>query len=243
MNQVFGERSRYLILNDYIARILSLVVLACLFYLVYWYWDTIVFHKTGVSAIVLTIFFLFFFFWVKKNGEEQIGIFARFKQGRYGEYEVCDELVKLPEEFFVFQDVKIPGYWGNIDFVVLGPTGVFALEVKSHKGKIGFDGRRLTRYGSVILGKDFLQQAKGEALRLHEYLVGVVGKEFFVEPVLVFSSNRASVRFGFQKQNNVYVIGKGYLHELITGGKGHLSPQDVEVLKSELMKLVRLPKK
>lgn len=240
MAKIFGERSRYLILNDYVFQVLSWIVLGWLLYLIYWYWDVVVFHNTGTSVSLLTVFFLLVFFWTRKKGEEQIDISSRFKQGRHGEYEVCDELMKLPGDFLIFQDVKIPGRRDNIDFVVLGPTGVFALEVKSHKGKIGFNGTRLTRDGSRIIGKSFLRQAMDEAMRLHEHLMNVAGKEFFISPTLVFSSDYASVRFGFKKQGGVYVIGKRYLHELVMGEKNNLEQGDIDLLKAELMKLVRI---
>lgn len=243
MAQVFGEKSRYLIWNDYIGRAALFLMFFLLCYLIYSYFEINTGKNYSFGAvIVVAMLYLLLFKWILRSIDSSLIETLKFKRGRYGEYEVHNELEKLSDNFLVFQDVKLPGRRDNIDFVVLGPTGVFALEVKSHKGRISFDGKRLTRNGSVILGKDMLWQAMDEAMRLHEHLKNVIGKEFFVDPALVFSSDLTLVRFGFQKIRKVFVIGKRYLHEFVISRKEHLNHQEVEVLKSELMKLVQMSK-
>lgn len=52
----------------------------------------------------------------------------KFYKGRKAENVMTDELKTLPDDYSVFQDVMVPDGFGNIDFVVVCPAGIFALE-------------------------------------------------------------------------------------------------------------------
>ncbi|MCZ3367334.1 MULTISPECIES: nuclease-related domain-containing protein [Methanobacterium] len=57
-----------------------------------------------------------------------------WNKGINGEYIVAEYLNQLPEDYFVFNDVKFPGSYGNLDHVVVGPTGVYVIETKNYEG-------------------------------------------------------------------------------------------------------------
>lgn len=52
-------------------------------------------------------------------------------QGYDGEVKVGDVLSQLPEGYFVFHDVKVPGSNANADHVVVGPSGVIFVDAKN----------------------------------------------------------------------------------------------------------------
>jgi hypothetical protein len=110
--------------------------------------------------------------------------------GKLGEWNVKEELLKLPDEYHVFSNVVVGK--GDIDFVVIGPSGVYAIEVKGHSGRIAFDGSRLTKNG-WSLDKDFIGQAHYEAMDLKKFLEDH-GQKIYVKSVLVFSSSRAFIK-------------------------------------------------
>lgn len=69
-----------------------------------------------------------------------------FEQGDDGEYFVKKELYKLPATYhshFDFQN----GKKGNTDAIVVGPTGIWSIEVKSQKGEILFKDGHLLKNG------------------------------------------------------------------------------------------------
>lgn len=135
----------------------------------------------------------------------------KYNRGRIGEYKIKDELANLSEDYSVFEDVILNSNRGNIDYVIVGPSGVYALEVKSHSGNIGFNGTELTNNGKPF-EKDFLKQAKSEALQVHDFLKVNSNIDIYVKPVIVFSGY-ASMRFGLKPIDGVYVIGKSFLRE------------------------------
>jgi len=57
-----------------------------------------------------------------------------WNKGIKGEYIVAEYLNQLPEDYFVFNDVKFPGSYGNLDHIVVGPTGIYVIETKNYKG-------------------------------------------------------------------------------------------------------------
>jgi hypothetical protein len=136
-----------------------------------------------------------------------------FSSGLIGENDRSDELKHLPEGYILLNYGLDTGK-GNIDKIVIGPTGVWTLEVKSHSGEISFDGQHLLR-NNLPLEKDFLSQAYAEAKTLEEIIKSKTNLSINVQPVLVFSNKFAKVRFGLSKQKGVYVVQKAWLNKLL----------------------------
>ena len=57
-----------------------------------------------------------------------------WNKGIRGEHIVANYLNQLPECYSVFNDVKFPGSYGNLDHIVIGPNGIFVIETKNYKG-------------------------------------------------------------------------------------------------------------
>ena len=168
------------------------------------------------APLFLALFLLFtsILLWVKHlMSKERRNLFS-YGTGLSGELNVEKELTKLSDEYIVFCDVKIPPNKWNIDFVVVGPTGLLALEVKNHKGKVSFNEKGLL-LNSKTFEKNFLKQVKGEARSLSKYLEEKLVSSFYVKPILIFSYPGTTMAFGLKPVDDVYVINKFYLENLI----------------------------
>ena len=143
-----------------------------------------------------------------------LGGLGRWLQGQGAEEKIWSILNKLPRNFFHKGSVVL-GKRGDIDEVVVGPTGIWTIEVKSHAGKITFDGKELRRNGELFK-KDFLRQALAEKYAVHDFLGDKFRRNLLVQPVIVFSSPHAEILFGLGPINGgVYVVSSNYLRELI----------------------------
>jgi Nuclease-related domain len=127
---------------------------------------------TGVSAIV------FGRLW--RN-------FRNLNRGERGELRVAEILDDLRSfGYRAFHDLTGDGF--NIDHVVVGPAGVFAIETKfrSGGGEIEFRNGEELFVGGYPEEKDCLKQARGNALDVNRIIRENCGINRWVTPLLVF---------------------------------------------------------
>lgn len=116
--------------------------------------------------------------YINNQKENWTRSYLSFTKGLKGSGAIWFELHKLPDCFDIYQHCKFNNHSGDIDFIVVGPPGVFIIEVKSHDGKIGFDGNQLTR-NEAYFEKDFLYQVRNQYQNLHDYVLTTTCKEIF----------------------------------------------------------------
>jgi hypothetical protein len=101
-----------------------------------------------------------------------------------------EELNQLMRDgFYVFHDFQADKF--NIDHVLIGPTGEYAVETKSRWKPVGKgkDGATTHRVGETLqfptyINQDWIPQADRQARWLQKFLRGSVGKEVHVQAVL-----------------------------------------------------------
>lgn len=130
-----------------------------------------------------------------------------WKKGSEGETLVANYLNTLPKEYFVFNDVKLPKNRGNIDHVVVGPKGIFAIETKNLTGSFLVDDDIWYYYNGVRKTKSKSQpgkQIKANAARLSKYLKanGVNTSNLWINSIVAFYN--PNIRF--QKYPKYYKI-------------------------------------
>lgn len=238
MAKIYGERSHYLIFLDrinYIAAFVYSVLLIVIWYIVFIKnFDTI--SSSFVGLLVLLILFGPLFWFVHKQAKKHKRESNNYYDGRKGEYAIFYELKKLSDDYLVFQDIKIPNGKGNIDFVVLGPTGIFLVEVKSHRGGITFNGKKLL-INNRQFKKDVLKQAMWQSLWLHRFILEKSNKNYFINPILVFSNNHTRVRFGTKPLKSVYVVQKAFLRKAILERASVFSVEEITKIEKILLSL------
>jgi hypothetical protein len=111
----------------------------------------------------------------------------RLVRGERGELKVAEALEDLrPAGYRIFHDLRRDGF--NIDHVVVGPAGVFAIETKfrSGSGEITFRNGE----GLFVAGrpeeKDCLKQARGNAREVSRIVKENCGVHRWVNPLVVF---------------------------------------------------------
>lgn len=169
-------------------------------------------------------------------------LYFRIGRGMTGEDSVRRVLYKLPKEnYYILPDLVI-GTQGNIDFVVIGPTGVWTIEVKNRKaGKIELLDGKLCRDGYPInleSGKNVLSQAYGEAQSLQTYIRETLEIFTPVHPIIVFANKKTKLHFGYKQQQGVYAIGIPFLLSLLQEYHldENLTPEKRITIKEELKK-------
>lgn len=114
--------------------------------------------------------------------------------GFHGERAVAEELNQLMlQGCRVFHDVPMEPY-GNIDHVIVAPSGVYAVETKTRRKRKAPAGTRQREYEVIYDGKALhfphtsdshgLAQARQQADRLRAFLTKAVGEPVGVLPIL-----------------------------------------------------------
>jgi hypothetical protein len=158
-----------------------------------------------IGTLVVGGLFLFAIKLLEKKGNVTLKHAKQAERGAIAEEKTGAILEGLPEGNFIINDFNTGR--GNIDHILVGPKGVFTLEVKSHRGTVTFDNGSLLRDGQPC-EKDFLKQAWAECFAVREILAKWDIKEPKAEPLVVFSNAFVKVR---GKANGVAVINLKFL--------------------------------
>jgi hypothetical protein len=114
-----------------------------------------------------------------------------WRRGAEGEEQVAAELARLDERWAVIHDLTIGRKGANLDHLVIGPPGIFALNTKNLTG-------RLTVYEHAILQNGqrtaFVPAALREARSVQDRLSAAVRREVRAWSVLVVLGCRVQIR-------------------------------------------------
>lgn len=102
-------------------------------------------------------------------------------RGAEAELETARMLALLPSGFTVVNDLEFPGF--NVDHVVVGPTGVWAIETKSYTGTFKESGEELLIDGRPA-NRDPRAQAKAGAAAVSGFLQRETGMRWWVESLV-----------------------------------------------------------
>lgn len=122
--------------------------------------------------------------------------FARYVKGSRGEQLAARELSELPAGWDVLHGVPRFGRaafsgGGDIDHVLVGPPGVFAVETKNWAGPVRLEGASVF-VGDAAVARSPIVQARREAAELRRALAGVLPDGVPVRPVVCFAGAEPS---------------------------------------------------
>ena len=149
---------------------------------------------------------------------------AAFFKGAHGEERVGFLLTELPAGCHVFHN--LPGAAGDIDHVVVGPHGLYAIETKCWSGKVtvGEDGQLLV--DGKIPSRPPIRQALRSAQAIGDYLRERMEGAPACAPVVCFASG--TFEPGKQVCGQVTVCNASELLSVLMAKEGRLSPNEVE---------------
>jgi hypothetical protein len=146
---------------------------------------------------------------------------AQFGRGLRGEQATVRWLSRhLDENWVLFRNVELPQGWGDIDAVLIGPRGIYALEIKAYRGYHRNRGRAWHRRIGWMwrtVDSNPTRQALRNAAQLAQYLESD-GVKVWVEPRVVWASDQ---KLWLERPAvSVWQLGRPeYILEDITSGK------------------------
>lgn len=161
-----------------------------------------------------------------------------FRKGAVGEAVTGYILEGLPNTYYVVNDLKAE--FGNLDHVVIGPTGVYAIDTKNWRGIV-----TAGKNGEVLLNGD---SKEAEVKILISNIMNVKEKIKgrctinFIQGVLVFPSARVEAKWGTTK--TVYCMRDEKLYGYIIKSKksNKLSKKEIDSISHAFLALARMDK-
>lgn len=138
-------------------------------------------------------------------------------------------LESLPPEYKIIKDFNT-GH-GNIDFIVIGPTGIFAIEVKANKGIISVVNQQLF-INEQLSEKDYLKQAFAEKAWLTDRLYSQFNERYEVVGILEFPNGKINTNTIHGKIDNIWIGGRGFHRYVMNKSPQTLTPEKVESIYS-----------
>ena len=245
MAQVFGEPGRNAtdeaykkFRNLYIVTILSIAALAVIegYSLsafiplkgLPWVWIVL------IEALLLMLVVV-----IARWGNEKMDEFDRsrmaWRKGAVGEVVVAGILEGLPDPYIVINDYT--KRFGNIDHIVVGPTGVFVIDTKNWRGTVLADGNGELLLNSKPTGKSEIRNLVRSTMDFHDKLKALTERDYFVRGLMVFPI--AYVEAAYGTTSHIHCLRDDRVVEYIedkTFSKS-FSPEDVDRIKRAVLQL------
>lgn len=118
-----------------------------------------------------------------------------WRMGALGECEVAADLARLSDKFTIFNNVNTVR--GNLDHIVVGPTGLFAIETKNWTGLIAAaPGGELTKNGHAATAPH-VRKFMSRAMMVREQIMALTNSDkYFIRAVMVFPKAHVDARWG-----------------------------------------------
>ncbi len=119
----------------------------------------------------------------------------KWQRGTDGETVVGKILAGFPDGFYVINDLSTPS--GNLDHVVVGPTGVFVLDAKNWRGVVQADGQGELLLNDKPTDKDAVRNYTARIMRIKEKVRTLApGCDPFFRGLFVFTAARVEAAWG-----------------------------------------------
>jgi len=161
---------------------------------------------TFMALLIGTIMFILFCYF----GNEEFHKWRRIQTGITGEdlFNAC--LAKAVDQNNTLYR-NVPTFWGDIDYLLVGPGGVYAFEIKHHSGYINYDAsgwKKVKISGGGIAYTDGIGNPSGQLGRnimwLKDYLKSEGIDNIWIKGIVVFTHPR--VRLNAKGLKNVMAI-------------------------------------
>lgn len=129
----------------------------------------------NLLMLPLSLAFMLVIGWViwKLYIRREIEKYKTFKSGREGEEEIVDRIrMALDNRWTIFRNLHLPGHKDDIDIVLAGPGGIWAVEVKSAKQNIRVQGKKWeikTKSGWRDVQNNPAAQVTSDARQLNDF--------------------------------------------------------------------------
>lgn len=237
MAKVLGESGRY-VTEQSTKKFLMLFLLLYLFGIVVGFLSGyLIGAKQNYLSLIFVLIAPFMFKLFKKKIKTIESEGLSFRKGAVGEAVVGYVLEKFPEDYRVIHDLTTP--FGNIDHVVVGPSGVYIIDTKNWRGIITADGN-----GEILLNgkqqKPEIKNLQRTIMNIKEKIKVLCGEDPYIQGILAFPSAYVEAKWG--TTGKVHCMTDETLYDYIVEDKksNKLNKKEVDSISHAFLALARM---
>jgi len=165
-----------------------------------------------------------------------------FRKGATGEALVGFILEGFPDAYIVIHGLKPKRHSGDIDHIVVGPTGVYAIDTKNWRGVIAADDEGELLLNGRPTDKPEVRNLFDRAMFIKEKIKGLVAVDPYVRGILAFPSARVEAKWG--KTGSVHCMRDDQLYKYIVENKKgqKLTKKEIELISQAFLAVARKDK-
>lgn len=163
-----------------------------------------------------------------------------FRKGATGEAIVGFVLDGFPDDFRVIHDLTTP--FGNIDHVVIGPSGAYLIDTKNWKGVVSADGKGELLLNGKPTDKQQVKHLTRTIMSMKEKIKVLGGLDPFVQGVFAFPSAYVEAKWG--TTGYIHCVKDEQLYDYIVENKKpkKLSQKEIDSISQAFLALARMDK-
>jgi len=169
---------------------------------------------------------------LEKQFNEQLRISRIEEKGADGERDFVKYLKDLPDTYTVICDLDFADSYGNIDHLVIGPTGVFAIDVKRWNGNVTPDGKGELLLNGRPTDKPQVRYFTRRTMDLKDRIKAVARLDPYIQCVFAFLHTRVEAKWG--TTGAVHCISADQISDYVTKFRANkpIPPADIPRLVS-----------
>lgn len=150
--------------------------------------------------------------------EKQIRLARMEEDGADGEREFIKFLKDLPDTYTVISDLDFTDSYGNIDHLIIGPNGIFAIDVKNWRGTVTPDGKGELLCNGQPTDKPQIRYFTRRVMDLKDRLKVLTKLDPYVQCVFAFLRTRVDANWG--STGAVHCIRAEQILDYVSKGRG-----------------------
>ncbi len=183
----------------------------------------------AAGLLLLLVPLIAFYYYLRK--------YHIYNGGLQGEKQVAKLLSRsLNNDYYLINDLYLKERGGDIDHIVLAPSGVFVLETKNWSGSISVNGDEWVRAGKRDSASNPSRQVKNNVTKIRHIIDALPNLPVVrVEGIVVLTNRHAQVRVS---NSSVQVLRLPQLVSYIQthGAQKRFTPEQLEYIGKELAK-------
>lgn len=152
-------------------------------------WGTVILVLVVVMSVPAIKF-------LDRLSDKQIRESRKEEKGADGERDFIKYLADLPDTYTVVSDLDFADSYGNIDHLIIGPTGVFAIDVKDWKGTVASDGKGELLLNGKPTDKPQIRCFTRRTMDLKERVKALTRLDPYIQCVFAFMHTHVEAKWG-----------------------------------------------